>query len=199
MPAEEFTVDNLIAKIKDKKSDKVRAEGWLSAAKVGAAAVKPLAAVTTSGDSDLEVARAAKRALWQIVHDFGRIDAEDQRKAVLNELQALLTDDWPDAFRREVLWMLSEIGGDSSVAPIAAVLKSRELLDDARCALQRIPGQSSLDALKAALDSVPKSYKNNIAHALRARGMEPDLEKYPQENLIPTKPTDVKPAGKNVP
>jgi hypothetical protein len=199
MPAEEFTVDNLIAKIKDKKSDKVRAEGWLSAAKVGAAAVKPLAAVTTSGDSDLEVARAAKRALWQIVHDFGRIDVEDQRKAVLNELQALLTDDWPDAFRREVLWMLSEIGGDSSVAPIAAVLKSRELLDDARCALQRIPGQSSLDALKAALDSVPKSYKNNIAHALRARGMEPDLEKYPQENLIPTKPTDVKPAGKNVP
>jgi hypothetical protein len=199
MPAEEFTVDNLIAKIKDKKSDKVRAEGWLSAAKVGAAAVKPLAAVTTSGDSDLEVARAAKRALWQIVHDFGRIDAEDQRKAVLNELQALLTDDWPDAFRREVLWMLSEIGGDSSVAPIAAVLKSRELLDDARCALQRIPGQSSLDALKAALDSVPKSYKNNIAHALRTRGMEPDLEKYPQENLIPTKPTNVKPAGKNVP
>ena len=196
MPAEEFTVGNLIAKIKD-KSDKVRAEGWLSAAKVGAAAVKPLAAVTTSGDSDLEVARAAKRALWQIVHDFGRIDAEDQHKAVLDNLQALLTDDWPDAFRREVLWMLSEIGGDSSVDSIAAVLKSRELLDDARCALQRIPGQFSLDALKAALDSVPKSYKNNIAHALRARGVEPGLEKYPQENLIPTKPINVKPAGKN--
>ncbi|MGD0383341.1 MAG: hypothetical protein ABSA77_07475 [Thermoguttaceae bacterium] len=198
MPAEEFTVDNLIAKIKD-KSDKVRAEGWLSAAKVGADAIKPLAAVTTSGDSDLEVARAAKRALWQIVHDFGRIDAEDQRKAVLDNLQALLTDDWPDAFRREVLWMLSEIGGDSSVDSIVAVLKSRELLDDARCALQRIPGQSSLDALKAALDSVPKSYKNNIAHALRARGVEPGLEKYPQENLIPTKPINVKPAGKNAP
>jgi hypothetical protein len=196
MPSEEFTVDNLIAKIKD-KSDKVRAEGWLSAAKVGAAAIKPLAAVTTSGDSDLEVARAAKRALWQIVHDFGRIDAEDQRKAILDELQALLTDDWPDAFRRDVLWMLSEIGDDSSVAPIAAVLKSRELLDDARCALQRIPGQASLDALKDALENVPKGYKNDIAHALRVRGVELGLEKYPQENLIPTKQADIKPAGKN--
>jgi hypothetical protein len=196
MPSEEFTVDNLISKIKD-KSDKVRAEGWLSAAKVGAAAIKPLAAVTTSGDSDLEVARAAKRALWQIVHDFGRIDAEDQRKAILDEFQALLTDDWPDAFRRDVLWMLSEIGDDSSVLPITAVLKSRELLDDARCALQRIPGQASLDALKDALENVPKGYKNNIAHALRMRGVELSLEKYPQENLIPTKQADVKPTGKN--
>ena len=34
MPPQEFTVDNLIAKIKD-KSDKVRAEGWLSAAESG--------------------------------------------------------------------------------------------------------------------------------------------------------------------
>lgn len=198
MPSEEFTVDNLIAKIKD-KSDKVRAEGWLNAGKVGAAAIKALAAVTTSGDSDLEVARAAKRALWQIVHDFGRVDAEDQRKAILDKLQALLTDDWPDAFRREVLWMLSEIGDDSSVGPIAAVLKSRELLDDARCALQRIPGEVSLAALQAALESVPKGYKNNIAHALRVRGVQQGLEKYPEENLIPTKAIEIKPAGKKLP
>jgi hypothetical protein len=195
MPSDEFTVDSLIAKIKD-KSDKVRAEGWLSAGKVGAAAIKPLASVTTSGDSDLEVARAAKRALWQIVHDFGRLDAEDQRQAILDKLQSLLTDDWPDAFRREVLWMLSEIGNDSSVEPIAAVLKSRELLDDARCALQRIPGEAALAALKAALESVPKGYKNNIAHALRVRGVERGLENYPEENLVPTKSTDMKPAGK---
>ena len=102
MQSEEFTVDGLIAKIKD-KSDKVRAEGWLSAGKVGAAAVKPLAAVTISGDSDLEVAWAAKRALWQIVHDLGRTNNQNHRDAVLSELHALLTDDWPDAFRREVL------------------------------------------------------------------------------------------------
>lgn len=194
MQPEEFTVDNLIAKIKD-KSDKLRAEGWLGAGKVGAAAVKPLAAVTTSGDSDLEVARAAKRALWQIVHDFGLIEDDDKRKAILDEFQALLTDDWPDAFRREVLWMLSEIGGDSSVESITAVLKTKRLLDDARCALERIPGEASLAALKAALDDVPNGYKNNIAHALRVRGVEPGVDKYPEENLIPTTPIPTKPAG----
>jgi HEAT repeat protein len=115
-------VDNLIAKLKD-KSEKVRAETWLNAAKVGAPAIKPLAAVMTSGESDLEVARAAKHALWSIVSGFGRIESEDQRKSILDALHSLMTDDWPDAFRREVLWMLSEIGDDSSVSSIVSVLK----------------------------------------------------------------------------
>jgi HEAT repeat protein len=198
MPSENNTVDNLIAKLKD-KNPKVRAEGWLSASKVGAPAIKPLAAVTTSGDSDLEVARSAKRALWQIVHGFGLIHDEAQRKAVLNEFQSLLTDEWPDVFRREVLWMLSEIGDDSSVEPIKGMMKIRRLIDDARCALQRIPGEESLVALQDALNSVPNGYKNNIAHALRARGVQSGLEKYPEENLIPTTPTNVKPEGKKTP
>ncbi|HUT44918.1 MAG TPA: hypothetical protein VMX36_01485, partial [Sedimentisphaerales bacterium] len=62
-------VDELIAGIKD-SSDKVRTEAWLDAGPVGAPAVKPLAKVMT--DDDLEVARAAKRALWQIVRYTGR-------------------------------------------------------------------------------------------------------------------------------
>lgn len=195
MQSDENTVDSLISKIKN-KSDKVRAEGWLSARKVGSAAIKPLAAVATSGDSDLEVARSAKRALWQIVHGYGKIEDKAQRKGILAELQSLLTDEWPDAFRREVLWMLSEIGDDSSVEPIAAILKNRDLLDDARCALQQIPGEASLAALKAALESVPTRFKNNIAHALRIRGVEESLEKYPDQNMIPSKPTNVKPERK---
>jgi hypothetical protein len=195
MPTEEFTVDTLIAKIKD-KSDKVRSEGWTNAGKVGADAVKPLAAVTISGDSDLEVARAAKHALWQIVHDAWRSDSNGNRKAVAVQLHGLLTDDWPDAFRREVLWMLSEIGGDSSVEHIAAVIKNTELLDDARCALERIPGDASLEALKAALDVVPNDYKLNIAHSLRVRGFEPGREKYPSQRLVPTKQTAVRPGGR---
>ena len=53
-------VDELIAGIKS-DSDKVRTEAWQSAGEVGAPAVKPLAEVMT--DDNLEVARAAKRAL----------------------------------------------------------------------------------------------------------------------------------------
>jgi len=67
-------VRQLIAQIKD-GSDKVRTEAWLGAGDVGAPAVKPLAEVMT--DSDLEVARAAKRALWKIVRHTGRPGAND--------------------------------------------------------------------------------------------------------------------------
>jgi hypothetical protein len=185
MQNETPTVDALIAKIKD-RSDKVRAEGWASAGKVGAAAVKPLAAVMTSGDADLEVARAARRALWQVVHYVGRPGGEKERSEVVPELQALLADAWPEALRREVLWMLSEIGTAESVATIAASMKSSSLLEDARCALTRIPGEESLQALKEALLSVPEKYRPHIAQALRGRGMELSEELYPSQRLVPT-------------
>jgi HEAT repeat protein len=186
MQIEAPTVDALIAKIKD-RSDLVRAEGWASAGKVGSAAVKPLAAVMTSGDVDREVARAARKALWQIVHYAGRPGGEKECEAVLPELHALLADAWPEALRREALWMLSEIGGAESILPISACLKSSELLEDARCALTRIPGEESLSALKEALMTVPEKYRNNIVQSLRARGVELSTEQYPSQKLVPKK------------
>jgi len=58
--ARKKAVDELMAGIRD-ENDKVRAEAWLGAGEVGAAAVKPLAKVMT--DKDFEIARAAKRGL----------------------------------------------------------------------------------------------------------------------------------------
>jgi len=101
--AQNKAVDELIAKIKD-ESAKVRTEAWLSAGKVGAPAVKPLAKVMTN--ENLEVARAAKRALWKIVRVAGRPGAEEEKKAVADELIPLLANDQPTSVRREVLWML---------------------------------------------------------------------------------------------
>jgi hypothetical protein len=184
MPNDPLTVDALIAMIKD-RSDKVRAEGWTRAGKAGAAAVKPLAAVMTSGDADREVALSARRALWRIVHFAGRPGGGKDRNAVLPELHALLADAWPEALRREVLWMLSQIGGAESVPALAACLKSSELLEDARSALERIPGAESLDALRDALASVPEKYRPNIAQSLRGRGVSLKEELYPNQKLIP--------------
>jgi len=105
--ADKETVNQLIAKIKDSHPE-VRTEAWLGAGNVGAAAVRPLSKVMT--DENLEVARAAKRALWQIVRHVGRPGAEEERKAVGTRLARLLGDKQPVPVRREVLWMLSEIG-----------------------------------------------------------------------------------------
>jgi HEAT repeat protein len=186
-------VDELIAKIKD-KDDKVRSAAWLAAGEVGAPAIKPLAAVMSDAASELEVSRAAKRAMWQIVRHVGRPGAEAEKKPVVVEVLALLADGQPVPLRREALWMLSEIGGDDSIDPLAKLLGNKDLREDARCSIQRIPGDKSLSALKAALGAAPDDFKVAIAESLRARGVEvPGL---PSPKLVPTKQTSVKPVGR---
>jgi HEAT repeat protein len=186
--AHENPVDALIAKIKD-TNDKVRTEAWLGAGKVGAPAVKPLARVMT--DEELEVARAAKHGLWKIVRHSGRPGADDEKKAVVAELMGLLGNDQPTPVRREVLWMLSEIGGEESIKPIAALLSNKELQEDTRMVLQRIPGRESVAALEAGLKAAPEDFKLNIAQSLRQRGAK--VRGLACVKLVPTKKTDVKP------
>ena len=173
--------------------DKVRAAAWLGAGPVGAPAVKPLAAVMTH--EDVEIARAAKRGLWVIVRHVGRPGADAEKKPVVAELLALLGDGQPVAVRREVIWMLSEIGGDESVGPIAGLLKSKELREDARCSLERIPGRKAVAALIEGLESTSDDFKLALAHSVRVRGVEVDEKKYPCQKLVPTKKTEVKPVA----
>ena len=182
------TVDDLLAGIRH-EDPAVRTEAWLGAGVVGAAAVAPLAGVM--GDGDLEVARAAKRGLWQVVRYTGRPGADAARQAVVAEMVALLVDGQPEDVRREVLWMLSEIAGDDAVGPVAALLSHEVLREDARMVLERIPGDASLAALQAGLDAAPDDFKVHMAQSLRARGVEvPGL---PCQKLVPTGQTNIKP------
>ncbi len=183
--AEKVSVEELIAKIKD-KNDKVRGPAWQGAASAGAAAVKPLAEVMA--DPDYEIARAAKRGLWVIVRYAGRPGATQECQAVADQLVPLLSAA-PNPVRREVLWMLSEIGGDQAVSAMAALLTDKELRDDARCALQRIPGNESLGALKKAFTTAPEEFKYNLAESLRDRGE--NVKGYPTQKLKPTRQTSV--------
>jgi len=186
--ARNTAVDKLIAGVKD-SSDIVRTEAWLGAGAAGAPAVKPLAKLMM--DDDMEVARAAKRAMWKIVRHTGRPGANRERRAVETELAELLDDSQPVATRREVLWMLSEIGARNSIKPIAELLGNKELREDARMTLERIPTKRALTVLKAGMKKAPEEFKPNIAQSLRKRGEE--VAGYPCQKLVPTKETDVKP------
>jgi len=186
--AKQRGVDRLISKLKD-SSDEVRTEAWLGAGEVGAPAVKALAKVMT--DEELEVARAAKRALWKIVRHTGRPGATKEKRAVETELVELLGDDQPVSVQREVLWMLSEIGAIRSIKPIAGLLSNRELREDARMVLERIPNRSAVRALEAGLEAAPEDFKLNIAQSLRKRGV--DVPGLACVKLVPTKKTTVKP------
>ena len=185
--AENKALDETIAKIKD-KDDKVRSEAWQTAATCGAPAVKPLASLLA--DPEIEVTRAAKRALLKIVRQAGRPGAGQEKKAVVVELIPLLAKSTPTEARRELVG-LSELGGDESVGPVA-LLSETEMREDARMVLQRIPGQKSIAALKSALASAPEDFKANLAVSLRQRGVK--VEGYPSQKLVPTKSTNVKPA-----
>jgi HEAT repeat protein len=183
-----MTVDEMITMLKD-RDDKVRTGAWLRAGEIGSSAVRPLAALMNDGE--LEIARAAKRGLWQIVRHTGRPGAEREEAAVVTELTGLLLDQQSLVVRREVLWMLSEIGGDESVDPVAGLLANRELREDARMVLQRIPSHKALVALQAGLVAAPEDFRPNIGQSLEARGVS--VPGVSCRKLVPTKPTHVKP------
>ena len=180
-------VAGLIGKIKDSSAE-VRTKAWQGAGKVGAAGVGPLAEVMLA--DDLEVARAAKRALWKIVRHTGRPGADKEKNAVARKLAGLLGGDTAVAVRREVLWMLSEIGGKKELEPIAELLGHKELREDARMVLERIPGRGSVSALRAGMKAAPEEFKLNIAQSLRKRGSR--VRGYECVKLVPTKKTTVK-------
>lgn len=186
--AQAQAVDELIAGIKSDSAEK-RTESWQSAGQIGAPAVKPLAKIMT--DDNLEVARAAKRAVWQIVRYTGRPGANRERRAVETELIDLLDDEQSIAVQREVLWMISEIGSRRSIETVAGLIKNEDLREYACMALERIPNRRAVAALKAAFDSSPEDFKQNLAQSLRKRGEE--VAGYPCQKLVPTKKTDVKP------
>jgi hypothetical protein len=73
------------------------------------------------------------------------------------------------------------------------VLKDAELREDARMALDRIPGQASLAALQQALEQTTDDFKHNLAQSLRHRGVE--VSGIPCQKLVPTRETSVKPAS----
>ena len=188
---EELTLDTLIEKIKSEK-DTDRAAARDGAGPLGAKAVLPLAKIAASGE--LEVARAANRAIQNIVFHAGRPGAEDEAKAVAAELLKVLGDTYPLQLRRDALWMTWQIAAEEAVESVAALMADAELREDARMALERLPGEKATAALNVALAAAAETGKPALAHSLRVRGVA--TPGVPDMRLVPTKKTSVKPVGR---
>ena len=190
---EELTLDALLDRIKSDDPD-VRTGAWLGAGVVGAPAIQPLAKIVAKGE--LEVSRAAKRAMWKIVRTVGAPGRETCRAAVEAELIRLLAEGQPDAIRREALWMLSEIGGPKTIEAIRDIpniLENKAIREDARCCVERIPVEAAVEALQEGLEEAPADFALALAQSLRARGVDVDKRRYPCQKLVPTRVTQVKP------
>lgn len=139
---------------------------WQTAEQFGAAAIKPL--VPQLSSTDFEHVRRVKHALYRIVRSAGRPKATRDARAVETALIESLAQATPAA-RREVLWLLSEIGTSRAVKPIAAWLTDPDAREAARCALTRIPSSKATGALKAALRNAPPEFSPALAYSIAAR------------------------------
>ncbi len=184
-------IDDLVEQLRSDK-EAARAKAWQHAYVAGPAALQPVAGLVAG--TELEVGRAATRAMWKIVRHAGRPGADDERAEAVRELLPLLGGDRPRAVRAEAMWMLSEIGGDECVEAVAGLLSDEDVREDARMVLERIEGAASLGALKSAFAAAGQDFKPNLAQSLRRRGVEVDGA--PCQKLVPTKRTEVKPVGR---
>jgi len=182
-------VDELMAGLRS-TNEVTNAAACDSAAEYGAGAVQPLA--LTMGSPDFELGRRCKRALYRIVRHAGRPGADTEATAVETNLLPLLSKDTlPVQVRRDLVWILSEIGSARAVEPLAALFADKDLRDDARCVLLRLPCPEAFAALKRAFATAPEDFKFALADSLRSRGEH--IEGYPSKELIPTAQTTVTP------
>ena len=188
---EELTLAKLIESIQS-EDDAIRAAARDNAGTVGAEAVAPLAKIAAGEET--EIARAANKAMQNIVYSAGRPGAEAQANAVAGELFKLLGDSQPLQLRRDVLWMIWQIAGEEAVETVAPLLSHTELHEDARMTLEKLPGDKATAALKAALEAADAAAKPALAHSLRQRGV--DVPGVPDLRLVPTKNTSVQPVGR---
>ena len=192
---EELTLEALLKGIQSDDAE-ARTKAWLAAGQIGAPALGPLAKIVAEGE--LEVSRAAKRAMWKIVRTVGAPGRCECKAAAEAALIDLLGEEQPDCVRCEVLWMLSEIGGEKTIDAIREIpdiLENKAIREDARCCVERIPGQAAIDALTDGLEASEDEFQLALAQSLRARGVEVDRQKYPCQKPVPTKETAVKPVS----
>lgn len=157
---------------KIKSSDaNVRYAAWRSAGPMGAQAVAPLADLMASADKG--VAKAAQGALQAIVHHAGRPGASREARAVSEELLKVAASNRPRLVRADALNWLGMIGDGRIVSGIAKLLGDAELREDARMALERIPGREAQRALERALQTAPADFKPNIEQSLYNRKLTP--------------------------
>ncbi|HSZ55181.1 MAG TPA: hypothetical protein VK797_05940 [Tepidisphaeraceae bacterium] len=137
---------------------------------LGPEAVKPLADLMKLDDRTK--GRAAKLSLQAVVHTAATPGNEEQKKAVAIELLKFASiTSYPRSVRSDLLYWVGMVGGPQQVPGLARLLNDRIIREDARMALERIPGDESLQALQKAAASGPTDFRKNLAQSLHNRAL----------------------------
>jgi HEAT repeat protein len=149
---------------------KVRYAAFNAAGPLGPQAVAPLADLMK--EDVRTVGRDAMLALQNIVNYTGRPGAQAEAKAVTEELMKVASSpNHPRFVRVDTLTWIGYIGGPDAVPGLVKLLDDRVIREEARTALERIPGDESLAALNAAAQKVTTDFRKNIQQSIRNRSL----------------------------
>ena len=136
----------------------------------GVDAIVPLSHMMTG--EDRVAGKAAGEELNRVVHHAARPGASAEAKAASMQLVKLIGKETPRMVRSEALRLLGLVAGAEAVPAIAAQLSDTDIREDARMALERIPGRAAEAALRGALKTTPADYHPAIQQSLRHRSVK---------------------------
>ena len=134
-----------VAKIKS-SDGAVRYGAQKMAGPMGSPAVAPLSDLV--GEPARPTAKAAKAALENIAHYADRPGAKPEARAVTLALLGVAASPRPLPARAHALYLLGFTADGRAVPAIAKLLPDQALRDEARMALERIPGSAAANALR---------------------------------------------------
>ncbi len=160
-------LDEFLVRIAGPQAD-LRAEAWKSAGPLGASAVLPLARLAETGEP--EIREAVLRAIDVVTAYAGRPGAQEEQRAVAQALVEAVQSSDDTQLRREFLHYLGLLASDPEVPVLARLLEDPATGEDARIALERIPGDLATRALITALRSASsESVRLRLVDALARR------------------------------
>lgn len=168
-PADSATIGSYLTQIKHGDTA-TRLAAVQQAALVGTEALPQLGAIYSGGDP--AAGKAAYEAIKKIVYNAGRPGAAAEAKSASSALLELASSQHPRYVRADAIQLLGVVGGDDEAKALAAMISDTDLGEDARMALERIPGKAADDALKSAARSASPERRAAIDLSLRHRKLK---------------------------
>ncbi len=166
-----MTASRLVEAIRSGDAD-ARWDAAESAAEIaGADAIRDLAALME--DADPGKAKAARVAMDRIALACTAPGKEKEQREVSAALAAVAAGEGSVGTRRHAIRLLGMAGRAEACETLAELIGHRELREDARMALQRIPGEAAARALEKAARNAPPGYESALQRSLRDRSIEP--------------------------
>ncbi|MDE2127404.1 MAG: hypothetical protein KGJ62_12510 [Armatimonadetes bacterium] len=167
MPLSTMTVADLLKAIQS-GDGQTRVAAWMRAGDAGPDAIPGLGRLAASDDR--AIAKAALQALGRVTHAAAVPGNHDVAAVTSSSLLDLAESATLVTVRSRALFLVGHTADGRNVRRLEALLNDAAVRDDARMALERVPGSAAERALqRAAEDSRDGAWRFALEQSLRAR------------------------------